>query len=105
MIKNLLERRQNIVGQQLIRMLDCAGRHISQDAYGGDEERHILLLQMADNSGEDFGLDHQLDLVFASVAVVRNGPAAISDNLLIRELGGKHPAEHCNGGLHKCVLG
>lgn len=59
---------------------------------------------MLDELGEGFGLDDGFYFVFASIAVVEDGPAAAGQNLLVTHPATRdHSAKHGYGSLNQLI--
>ena len=86
MIQNFQKQSEQVVGEQFIGVFHTSSWNIAQDTYGGDEEGHGWFLEMTNDARDDSSLHDQLYLALIRVRMVRNGPATVSNDLLIVQL-------------------
>ena len=105
-VEHLLEQAQDVMREQLVGVVDAASGDVAEDPNGGNEQPHRGFLEVPDDARDDSAFNNHLYLVLVGVGVVGDGPAAISDDLLVVELAlGDHVAQHWDGVLDVLVLG
>lgn len=82
-VKDSSQQSEDVMRDEFVSVFDVSGGNVTQDADGGNQQTHGWFLQMSDDTGDYSALDYQLYLVLVGIGMVGDGPAAISNDLLI----------------------